>query len=244
MRGRMILWLAVCLLVGLLIGWLVGSSVAPSLAPKCSLAMIVRGDNNAAVPGAIIEIIYLNRLYMGETSAAGSYTWNFRCKPDAQSRLVVDAPGYSTYELQDLSRVANPLRIALKPLVAPHAPPIDKQTDHEKFFDENVTVVRVPAGERVTLKVIDLWKGSGDVAPECAAAYLQFTWIVREPYPDGGEDLAIETLIPMGNGRTEVIGSGSTGSAETGFCNEITLFNSSLQDYRVEIRYASGFMGS
>jgi len=91
--------------------------------------------------------------------------------------------------------------------------------------------------------VFDLWKGPADLLPECAAAYLKFTWVVREPYLVGGEDLAIETLIPMGNGRTEVIGSGATGSASTGYCNEITLFNSSLQDYRVEIRYAAGMTG-
>jgi hypothetical protein len=135
------------------------------------------------------------------------------------------------------------LRIALKVVVPPHAPPIVREND-EVLYGENVMVVKVPAGERVTLKVFDLWKAPVDMPPECARAYLRFTWIVREPYPDGREDLAVETLIPMGNGRTEVIGSGATGSASTGWCNEITLFNSSLQDYRVEMRYAAGMMGN
>jgi hypothetical protein len=233
--------------VGLVIGWLVAMSLGPwpttlSLVPKCSLEMIVRDANNAAVPDAIVEITYLSRLYMGETDAAGRHTWSFPCKGDAQSRLVVDAPGYETYELQNPSQAANPLKIALKALVPPHAPPIVKESDNETLFDENVMVVKVPSGERVTLKVFDLWKGPGDAVPECAKAYLRFTWIVPEPYPDGREDLAVETMIPMGNGRTEVIGSGATGTASTGWCNEITLFNSSLQDYRVEIRYAAGMM--
>ena len=233
---------------GLVIGWLVGMSVGPwptslSLAPRCSLELIVRGANNAAVPDAIVEITYLNRLTMGETNAAGRYTWRFPCKGDAQSRLVVDAPGYGTYELQDPSRAANPLRIALKAVIAPHAPPIAKENNDEKLWGESVKVVQVPAGERVTLKVSDLWKAPGDVVPECAAAYLRFTWIVREPYPDGREDLAFETLIPQGNGQMQVIASGATGLATAGWCDDLKLFNSSLQDYRVEIRYAAGMMG-
>jgi hypothetical protein len=230
-------------LAGLVIGWLVGMSVGPWPARKCSLELIVRDDMNAAVPGAIVEITYLNRPYLGETSAAGRYTWSFPCKGDAQSRLVVDAPGYATYELQDPSRAANPLRIALKALIAPHAPPIVKGSDNETLFDENVMVVDVPAGEGVPLKVFDLWKGPGDVLPECAKAFLRFTWIVREPYPDGREDLAFETFIPQGNGQTQVIGSGATGSTTAGWCDELTLFNSSLQDYWVEMRYAAGITG-
>ena len=245
---RTFLPVIIAVVVGLVIGWLAGMAVGPwpaalSLAPECSLEMIVRGVNNLPVADAIIEITYLKHLTMGETNVAGRYTWRFSCEEDAQARLFVDAPGYETYELQDLSRAANPLRIALRALAAPHAPPIVKEHDNETLFDENVMVVQVPAGERVTLKVFDLWKGPADVFPDCAKAYLRFTWVVREPYPDYREDLAIETLIPRGNGQTEVIGSGATGSASTGWCNEITLFNGSLQDYRVEIRYAAGMTG-
>ena len=168
-------------LVGLVIGWLVGMSVGPwpatlSLAPRCSLELIVRGTNNTAVPDAIVEIAYLNRLYLGETSAAGRYTWRFPCKGDAQSRFVVDAPGYATY---------------------------------------------AAAGSE----------------PGCESM------IVREPYPDGREDLVFETFIPQGNGQTQVIASGATGSATAGWCDDLKLFNSSLQDYWVEIRYAAGMMG-
>jgi len=127
----------------------------------------------------------------------------------------------------------------LKPPVPPHAKPIVKQSG-EILYGDNVQVVKVPAGERIHLKVFDLWKGPGDVAPECASAYLRFTWIVREPYPDGREDLALETFIPQGNGQTQVIGSGAAGEATAGYCDDLWLFNSSLQDYRVEMRYASG----
>ena len=46
------------------------------------------------------------------------------------------------------SRLVNPLKIALKAVVPPHAPPIVKEDDNETLFDENVMVARVPAGER------------------------------------------------------------------------------------------------
>ena len=211
-----------------------------SLVPKCSLTMIIRGDKSAAVPGASVEITYRNRLYLGETNAAGRYNWSFPCKRDVQSRLVVDAPGYTAYELRDPSKAANPLKIGLKVLVAPHAPPIVKEHNDEILFYDSVMVVPVPAGERVTFEVEDLWKATGDAPlPDCSSAYLRFTWIVREPYPDGGEDLVIEMPIPQSDLPT-AIGNGATGAASLGYCTTLTLFNSSLQDYQVEIRYASG----
>jgi hypothetical protein len=50
-------------------------------------------------------------------------------------------------------------------------------------------------------------------------------------------------LIPQGGERTEVLAQGSTGSSSIGYCSEMTVFNTSLVDYRVEIRYASGTYG-
>jgi hypothetical protein len=231
------------LMAGLAIGWLTGRSVGPWPTSECRLELIVRGENDVALPGASVEITYLNNLYMGETSATGRYAFSFSCKGDAPSRLLVDAPGYETYEVLDASRTADPLKIALKRVVPPHAPPIVKVPADETLFAERVMVVKIPAGERVTLKVNDLWTGPGDAIPDCAGGYLRFTWIVREPYPDGREELAFETFIPQGNRQTQVIASGATGQARAGSCDSLTLFNSSLQDYRVELRYAAGLIG-
>jgi hypothetical protein len=231
------------LIAGLVVGWLAGRSVGPWPTFECRLEMIVRGENDVALSGARVEITYRNNLYMGETNAAGRYAFGFSCNGDAPSRLLVDAPGYEKYEVVAPSRTVNPLKIALKRLVPPHAPPIVKETADETLFSERVMVVKVPAGERVTLKVADLWTGPGDAIPDCASGYLRFTWIVREPYPDGREDLAFETFVPQGNGQTQVIASGATGQAKAGSCDSVALFNSSLQDYRVEIRHAAGLIG-
>jgi hypothetical protein len=81
---------------------------------------------------------------------------------------------------------------------------------------------------------------AGSYSPSCASGFMVLTWMVREPYPTGGEDLQLQRLIPIGGGRTETFASGSSGSVELAYCEEIYLFNNSLQDYRVEIRHASG----
>ena len=97
-------------------------------------------------------------------------------------------------------------------------------------------MITVQPGEKYTLKIMDMWS-----APEgYASGFMAMTWIVRDPYPVGGEDLQLLRLIPRGDGRTEVFASGTQGSASVGYCEEVYLFNNSLQPYRVEIRYASG----
>jgi eukaryotic-like serine/threonine-protein kinase len=125
------------------------------------------------------------------------------------------------------------------PPTPPHAPPIDN-TFGVPLYDEKQLVLTVEAGEQATLRVMELWSAPLGASPSCASGFLAFTWIVRVPYPDGGEDLEFHGIIPRGGGRTEVLARGSTGSATIGYCNELTLFNLSLVDYRVEIRYASG----
>jgi hypothetical protein len=121
----------------------------------------------------------------------------------------------------------------------PHAPPIEN-TFGTQLFDEQLLVLSVASGEEKVLRVMDLWSAPEGMPADCATAFLAFTWQVRDPYPKGGEDLEFRRVIPMGDGRTEAFAGGATGSSSIGYCDEITVFNTSLVDYRVEIRYASG----
>lgn len=121
----------------------------------------------------------------------------------------------------------------------PHAPPIQIQFEAE-LFAEQVMIVTVKSGEKVTLKVMDLWDAPLGAPTDCVNAFVAFSWIVRDPYPEGGEDLEFRNVVPMAGGRTQTLASGSTGKSHIGFCDELTLFNKGLQDYRIEIRYASG----
>lgn len=122
---------------------------------------------------------------------------------------------------------------------APHAPPI--QIDFEaELFAEQVMIITVKSGESVTLSMRDLWDAPIGTPGDCMNSFVAFSWIVREPYPEGGEDLELRNIIPMNNGRTQPLANGSTGFGNIGLCDELTLHNTSLEDYRVEIRYASG----
>lgn len=124
-------------------------------------------------------------------------------------------------------------------LVPPHAPAIDN-TYGVPLYDEHQELITLTPGEQKTLKIMEMWSAPEGAAPSCASGFMALTWIVRDPYPFGGEDLQLLRLIPMGGGRTEVFASGMQGTASIGYCEEIDLFNNSLQNYRVEIRYASG----
>ncbi|MEW6406674.1 MAG: toll/interleukin-1 receptor domain-containing protein [Chloroflexota bacterium] len=121
----------------------------------------------------------------------------------------------------------------------PHAPAIEN-TFGVPLYDETQQLITVAPGEQYPLKIMDLWGAPEGAAPSCASGFMVLTWMVRDPYPTGGEDLQILSLIPMGDGRTEVMHSGAQGSTILGYCDEIFLFNNSLRDYRIEIRYASG----
>ncbi|MBN2394157.1 MAG: protein kinase [Anaerolineae bacterium] len=122
--------------------------------------------------------------------------------------------------------------------VPPHAPPIERDSSLQ-YFDEKLDVLKIPAGEKETLKGMDLWSAPEGTIAGCASGSIAFTWIVRDPYPTGGEDIEFHRLIPMGGGRTEIFAYGSTGSSAIGYCGEMTIFNISLVDYVVEIRYVS-----
>lgn len=123
-------------------------------------------------------------------------------------------------------------------VIPPHAPSLEDSFG-VPLDDEKQLVLAVNAGKQVTLKVKELWSESDSTGVSCATGFLAFTWRVRQPYPEGGEDLEFRRLTPQGDGRTEAFAGGSSGSATVGYCDEITLFNTSLTDYQVELRYAS-----
>jgi hypothetical protein len=112
-----------------------------------------------------------------------------------------------------------------------------------ELYDEQVLLLTIPSGGKEVIRIMDLWSAPEGTEVSCASGFLAFTWIVRDPYPEGGEDLEFRMLIPQGGERTEVLAQGSTGSSSIGYCSEMTVFNTSLVDYRVEIRYASGTYG-
>jgi hypothetical protein len=123
--------------------------------------------------------------------------------------------------------------------IPPHAPEIDN-TFGVPLYDEHQKLITLKPGEQYKLAVLDTWSAPQGADPSCASAFMALTWIVRDPYPTGGEDLQLLRSIPFGGGRTEVFASGVEGSTTLGYCDEIYLFNNSLRDYWVEIRYASG----
>jgi hypothetical protein len=123
---------------------------------------------------------------------------------------------------------------------APHAPAITAAGD---LYDEQITSDVVAAGQTRSYPVAELWSAPEGLVPDCATASLAFTWIVRSPYPDGGDELQIQHLVPRGGGRTETIAEGSSGESTIGFCDELILFNPDVTDYQVEIRHASTIVG-
>jgi hypothetical protein len=122
---------------------------------------------------------------------------------------------------------------------APHAPPITNTTG-QPIYDEKVLVLDLDPGERAPLNVMALWSAPVGLEPSCASGFFLLTWQVRQPYPNGGEELLIERVMPRSDGRTEPLGHGSTGSATLGYCDEAFVVNNSLTPYLVELRHASG----
>ncbi len=121
---------------------------------------------------------------------------------------------------------------------APHAPSIDSNIDRP-IYDEEVMVFDLKPGERLPLTVMDWWNAPVGLAPSCASGFVLLTWQVREPYPNGGDDLLFEGVIPRTGGRTAPLGRGSSGSIRLDYCDEISVINNSLTTYLVELRYAS-----
>jgi len=156
--------------------------------------------------------------------------------PTDMPKVVTITP----YHENNIPTTPPPLIITDTPTPAPpHAPEIEN-TFGVQLYDEHQQLITIQPGEQYVLKIMEMWSAPEGAAPSCASGFMALTWIVRDPYPNGGEDLQLLHLIPMGDGRTEAIASDAQGSISVGYCEEIYLFNNSLQEYRVEIRYASG----
>jgi hypothetical protein len=121
----------------------------------------------------------------------------------------------------------------------PHAPPIENIFG-VPLFEEQQQLITIHAGQKVTLRGEELWSAPALTEVGCANGIIAYTWIVRDPYPKGGEDLQLLSIVPQGGGVTEKFAGGASGSRSMMYCSEIILFNTSLTTYRVEIRYASG----
>jgi hypothetical protein len=122
---------------------------------------------------------------------------------------------------------------------APHAPSVVNTTG-QPIYDEKVMVLNLKPGERAPLKVMELWSAPVGLEPSCASGFFLLTWQVRQPYPDSGDGLLIERMMPRSDGRTEPVGHGSNGSATLSYCDEAFVVNNSLTPYLVELRHASG----
>ena len=122
---------------------------------------------------------------------------------------------------------------------APSAPPITNNFG-TTLFNEKVIDIQIKPGEQYPIVVRNIWSAPAGVVPSCASGIFIFTWIVQEPYPQGGNDLEFRRVVPQGGGRTETLAQGSTGSASAGYCDELSVINHSLQAETVEIRYAFG----
>jgi hypothetical protein len=124
-------------------------------------------------------------------------------------------------------------------LEPPHAPPIEN-TFGTELYDERVILLTIPSGGKEVLRIQELWSAPFGTPVSCVSGFLAFTWMVRDPYPTGGEGLEFWQLIPQSDGRTDILTRGASGASTVAYCQELTVTNTSLVDYRIEIRYASG----
>lgn len=105
-------------------------------------------------------------------------------------------------------------------------------------FGEQSRLWTVKSGESMTVDLRRLWSAPEGTPVDCASGVIFITWQVRQPYP-GGDELEIRRAVPRSGGLTEVLGSGARGSLSAGYCDELSLHNLGLEEYRVEWRYAS-----
>jgi len=130
--------------------------------------------------------------------------------------------------------------ISSPPLVAPHAPAIEENTQEYTLWGEETKLLALGPGEKTVLKGMDLYS-SRPTYPEggCAGNTIVFyTWQVREPYPQGG-DLEIRSMVQ--GGREDQVGLGAMGKGAMTPCGEHIFQNNGLQPMKIEVRYTSGF---
>ena len=122
-------------------------------------------------------------------------------------------------------------------LAAPHAPPIEVN-NATQVWGENTRQFSLAPGQELTLDGRQLYATQATYpASGCAgAAYIPYTWQIRDPYPKGG-DLQITSTV-IGGGHDQVA-MGSMGSASMGPCGQHTFKNNGLDPIRVEVRYAT-----
>ncbi|MBK8047216.1 MAG: hypothetical protein IPK16_08895 [Anaerolineales bacterium] len=164
-----------------------------------------------------------------------------RPEPDESPTATVDAAGgrATPTATEPVSTPEPPPTATETPRPrSPEAPPL--AVDSGNLVSEAQTqLIDVPSGGDVVLKVAELWIAPEGTPSDCAGAFLALSWQVRAPYP-GGDELDVRHLIPRGGGNSESLGQGTSGQVTVGICDELTLRNSSLDDYRVQVRYASG----
>ena len=121
--------------------------------------------------------------------------------------------------------------------IGPHAASLPLQPG--AVSEEKTLLLTIGSGQRTTLKMMDLWTAPTDAQGSCGNASVSFTWSVREPFPNDRDDLELLSLVPRGGGQTTQVARGAEGRASLGYCDELTLSNTGLQPYKVELRYGS-----
>lgn len=119
----------------------------------------------------------------------------------------------------------------------PRAPALRIGPGYQSFGEQS-RLWTVKSGEALAVDLRRLWSAPEGTPVDCASGVIFISWQVRQPYP-GGDELEIRRTVPRSGAQTEVLGSGARGSLSAGYCDELSLHNLGLEEYRVEWRYAS-----
>lgn len=125
------------------------------------------------------------------------------------------------------------------PATAPPAPTLDPSLFPSGIIEEKRKLITIEPGQAYTIQIWDIYLVPFGEAKGCADGELIMSWIIQFPYPNSGNNLEIRRPVKQGEGRTELIGSGSEGTLSLSICDEITFTNFSPTDtYKIQIRYA------